>query len=150
MAILAGLAVLMVGVVAGCDDDGYRNHGYFHPYDATNSVVIAGLNADGAAGLAVAATHVDGGYPEADFASVILQNLNTPGTFQHSVDMVVGGNPSITHSEQSKLRVNPYLCRLPAPLYLIPITIESGPVSGSVRIEPNPASFIHAAQSAPV
>ena len=35
-------------------------------------------------------------------------------------------------------------------LYLMPITIESGPTSGSTRVEENPASFIHAEQSAPV
>ncbi len=34
--------------------------------------------------------------------------------------------------------------------YLMPITIESGPTSASVRVEENPASFIQRAQSAPV
>ncbi len=34
--------------------------------------------------------------------------------------------------------------------YLNPITIESGPTSGSVRAAENPASSIHSAQSAPV
>ena len=34
--------------------------------------------------------------------------------------------------------------------YLTPTTIESGPTSGSTRVAENPASFIQAAQSAPV
>ncbi len=34
--------------------------------------------------------------------------------------------------------------------YLIPITIESGPTSGSKRVAENPASAIQAVQSAPV
>ena len=34
--------------------------------------------------------------------------------------------------------------------YLMPMTIESGPIKGSTQISWNPASFIHAAQSAPV
>jgi hypothetical protein len=34
--------------------------------------------------------------------------------------------------------------------YLIPITIESGPTSGSTRVEENPTSLIHPSQSAPV
>jgi hypothetical protein len=34
--------------------------------------------------------------------------------------------------------------------YLMPMTIESGPIKGSTRVSRNPASFIHAAQSAPV
>ena len=34
--------------------------------------------------------------------------------------------------------------------YLMATTIESGPTSGSTRVFENPASFIHAAQSAPV
>ena len=37
-----------------------------------------------------------------------------------------------------------------AKAYLIPITIESGPASGSTRVAENPASFIQPAQSAPV
>ena len=42
---------------------------------------------------------------------------------------------------------------LPASLhvsYLIPITIESGPASGSTRVSEKPAAVIHPAQSAPV
>jgi len=37
-----------------------------------------------------------------------------------------------------------------AKAYLIPITIESGPASGSTRVAEKPASFIQPAQSAPV
>ena len=32
----------------------------------------------------------------------------------------------------------------------MPTTIESGPTSGSTRVDENPASFIHPTQSAPV
>ena len=42
---------------------------------------------------------------------------------------------------------------IPRPLaarYLIPITIESGPTSGSTRVAENPAAVIQPAQSAPV
>ncbi len=38
---------------------------------------------------------------------------------------------------------------LPA-TYVSPITIESGPTSGSTCVSENPAAFIHPAQSAPV
>lgn len=34
--------------------------------------------------------------------------------------------------------------------HLIPMTIESDPVSGSTRVAENPASLIHPMQSAPV
>ena len=34
--------------------------------------------------------------------------------------------------------------------YLIPMTMESGPTKCSTRVSRNPASFIHAEQSAPV
>ena len=34
--------------------------------------------------------------------------------------------------------------------YLMPMTIESGPIKCSTRASRNPASFIHAVQSAPV
>ncbi len=35
-------------------------------------------------------------------------------------------------------------------VYLMPTTIESGPTSGSTRVDENPASFIQPEQSAPV
>jgi hypothetical protein len=41
-------------------------------------------------------------------------------------------------------------CLEDAEPYLIPTTIESGPTSGARRVVENPASFIQAAQSAPV
>jgi hypothetical protein len=37
-----------------------------------------------------------------------------------------------------------------AATYLIPITIESGPTSGSTRVSENPAAVIQPSQSAPV
>jgi hypothetical protein len=40
--------------------------------------------------------------------------------------------------------------RPPAARYLMPITIESGPTSGSTRVAENPAAVIQPAQSAPV
>ncbi len=93
LVVRASIVVLMAGSVASCYDD--DDDWYFRSYDVPNSVVIADLNADGAADLAVAATREAGGYPDAGFASIILQNLSTPGSFQRGVDMSVGGNPAI-------------------------------------------------------
>ena len=39
---------------------------------------------------------------------------------------------------------------LPQDSYLMPMTMESGPTRCSTRVSRNPASFIHAEQSAPV
>lgn len=92
LVVRVGIIVLLAGSVAGCHDD---DKWFFRAYDIPNSVVIADVNADGANDLAVAFTHEAGGYPDAGFASVILQNLSSPGTFQRGVDMSVGGNPAI-------------------------------------------------------
>lgn len=85
------IAVAVFGIPA-CND--YNNQFTFAPYDTPNSVVIADMNGDGAPDLGVAFTHIDGTYPNAGFASVILQNNAARGTFQTSVDTAAGFNPS--------------------------------------------------------
>jgi hypothetical protein len=82
-------AVLMG--IAACDDD---EAPVYPVYDVSNSVAIADMNGDTAADIVFAATHVDGTYPNPGFAGVILQSSTAPGTFQTSLNTVVGANPS--------------------------------------------------------
>jgi FG-GAP-like repeat len=83
------LAVAIL-TITGCDDDDYD----FHHYDVPNSVTIVDMNGDGGNDIVFAATHVDGSYPNAGFAGVILQSAATAGTFQSSLSVATGYNPS--------------------------------------------------------
>jgi hypothetical protein len=74
----------------GCHDDDPP----FPAYDTPNSVDVVDMNGDGVNDIVFAATHVDGSYPNAGIAGVILQNSAAPGTFQVSLDSAVGANPS--------------------------------------------------------
>jgi FG-GAP-like repeat len=55
---------------------------------------VVDMNGDNMADIVFAATHIDGSYPNPGFAGVILQNSTVPGTFQASLNTVVGANPS--------------------------------------------------------
>jgi len=88
----AAATLFMLG---GCHDDDRVSTLSFQPYDAPNSVVIADLDNDGKNDLAVAYTRIDNTYPNTGYAGVILQSHTAAGTFQKSVDALIGTNPSI-------------------------------------------------------
>jgi hypothetical protein len=90
--IAAGSTVAMLAVLAGC---GYGSGSVsFRAFNTPNGVVLADLNGDGALDLAVATTFVNGSSSNPGFTSIILQNRNTPGTFQSGVHYTTGNDPA--------------------------------------------------------
>lgn len=93
---VVGATSIVALALSGCHD---HNPDYyvptFQPYDVPNSVVIADLDNDGKNDIAVAYTHIDNTYPNAGYVGVVLQSPSSAGTFQKSVDMPIGTNPSI-------------------------------------------------------
>lgn len=87
--------VILTLFLGGCHDDHSFDIPAIQPYDAPNSVVIADLDGDGKNDIAVAYTHIDNNFPNAGYAGIILQSHTIAGTFQKSVDMPIGSNPSI-------------------------------------------------------
>ncbi|MDP9130474.1 MAG: VCBS repeat-containing protein, partial [Candidatus Binatota bacterium] len=86
-----GAAGVLVALLAGCsDDDPWED---FQPFDVPNSVGIADMNSDGRNDVVAAYTHIAGPYPNAGYASVILQTAS-PGIFARGLDSAVGANPS--------------------------------------------------------
>jgi hypothetical protein len=83
------IGAMAIGLAA-CNDD----EPVFPVYDVPNSVAVIDMNGDSVPDVVFTATHIDGSYPNAGFAGVILQNATARGTFQSSLTTPVGYNPS--------------------------------------------------------
>jgi hypothetical protein len=89
--IAAGTAIAAVAFIAGCGGYGSASGSAFN---TPNGIVIADLDGDGAPDLAVATTFVNGAAVPPGFTSIILQNRNTPGSFQKGVHYTTGNSPA--------------------------------------------------------
>jgi hypothetical protein len=96
IAALVVMVALVMGVASCGGGGGGSSGGGGNPIPAFNlaqSIVIGDFNGDGAPDLAVAVTFIAGPPPHPGFVSVILQNRNTPGTFQAGMHFPTGTDP---------------------------------------------------------
>ncbi len=87
--LVAGAVATLLGAIASCG--GYGSGYSFQPFDVPNSIAVADVNGDGVPDLLLATTLDQGNPTNPGFATVILGNTSSAGTFQKGVQYATTG-----------------------------------------------------------